>query len=110
MTSVSAVAAAVANSVAKNYIKQNLEYKFTASQEATSWHPAAVARQSTNRTPWAPQARRPNAISSPRPRVAAIACSRSAVSLSAPIRFDAWRVGDQRYYVSDTQAFQRETG
>lgn len=23
---------------------------------------------------------------------------------------DAWRTGDQRYYVSDTQAFQRETG
>ena len=24
--------------------------------------------------------------------------------------FDAWRTGDQRYYVSDTAAFQRETG
>jgi threonine dehydrogenase-like Zn-dependent dehydrogenase len=24
--------------------------------------------------------------------------------------FDAWRTGDQRYYVSDTSAFQRETG
>jgi CDP-paratose 2-epimerase len=26
------------------------------------------------------------------------------------VSFDAWRTGDQRYYVSDTQAFQRETG
>ena len=26
------------------------------------------------------------------------------------VAFDAWRTGDQRYYVSDTQAFQRETG
>jgi CDP-paratose 2-epimerase len=26
------------------------------------------------------------------------------------VDFDAWRTGDQRYYVSDTQAFQRETG
>jgi capsular exopolysaccharide synthesis family protein len=32
-----AVAAAVANSVAQNYIKQNLEYKFTASKDASSW-------------------------------------------------------------------------
>jgi CDP-paratose 2-epimerase len=27
-----------------------------------------------------------------------------------PVSFDAWRTGDQRYYVSDTEAFQRETG
>jgi CDP-paratose 2-epimerase len=27
-----------------------------------------------------------------------------------PVSMDAWRTGDQRYYVSDTQAFQRETG
>jgi len=27
-----------------------------------------------------------------------------------PVAFDAWRTGDQRYYVSDTRAFQRETG
>ena len=27
-----------------------------------------------------------------------------------PVSFDAWRTGDQRYYVSDTQAFTRETG
>jgi CDP-paratose 2-epimerase len=27
-----------------------------------------------------------------------------------PVALDAWRTGDQRYYVSDTQAFQRETG
>jgi CDP-paratose 2-epimerase len=26
------------------------------------------------------------------------------------VAFDDWRTGDQRYYVSDTQAFQRETG
>jgi CDP-paratose 2-epimerase len=26
------------------------------------------------------------------------------------VSFDAWRTGDQRYYVSDTQSFQRETG
>jgi CDP-paratose 2-epimerase len=26
------------------------------------------------------------------------------------VSFDDWRTGDQRYYVSDTQAFQRETG
>jgi CDP-paratose 2-epimerase len=26
------------------------------------------------------------------------------------VAFDAWRTGDQRYYVSDTQAFERETG
>jgi len=26
------------------------------------------------------------------------------------IQFDEWRVGDQRYYVSDTSAFQRATG
>jgi CDP-paratose 2-epimerase len=26
------------------------------------------------------------------------------------VAFDAWRTGDQRYYVSDTAAFQRETG
>ena len=26
------------------------------------------------------------------------------------VSFDAWRTGDQRYYVSDTRAFQRETG
>lgn len=26
------------------------------------------------------------------------------------VEFDTWRTGDQRYYVSDTQAFQRETG
>ena len=26
------------------------------------------------------------------------------------VDFDAWRTGDQRYYVSDTQAFERETG
>jgi len=26
------------------------------------------------------------------------------------VAFDAWRTGDQRYYVSDTSAFQRETG
>jgi CDP-paratose 2-epimerase len=26
------------------------------------------------------------------------------------VSFDAWRTGDQRYYVSDTEAFQRETG
>lgn len=26
------------------------------------------------------------------------------------VSFDAWRTGDQRYYVSDTGAFQRETG
>jgi CDP-paratose 2-epimerase len=26
------------------------------------------------------------------------------------VSFDAWRTGDQRYYVSDTQGFQRETG
>ena len=28
----------------------------------------------------------------------------------ARVRFDDWRVGDQRYYVSDTRAFQRLTG
>jgi CDP-paratose 2-epimerase len=27
-----------------------------------------------------------------------------------PVSFDAWRTGDQRYYVSDTEAFTRETG
>lgn len=27
-----------------------------------------------------------------------------------PVDHDAWRTGDQRYYVSDTAAFQRETG
>jgi CDP-paratose 2-epimerase len=27
-----------------------------------------------------------------------------------PVSFDNWRTGDQRYYVSDTRAFQRETG
>jgi CDP-paratose 2-epimerase len=27
-----------------------------------------------------------------------------------PVAFDTWRTGDQRYYVSDTTAFQRETG
>ena len=27
-----------------------------------------------------------------------------------PVSFDDWRTGDQRYYVSDTRAFQRETG
>ena len=27
-----------------------------------------------------------------------------------PVDFDAWRTGDQRYYVSDTSTFQRETG
>ena len=27
-----------------------------------------------------------------------------------PVDLDAWRTGDQRYYVSDTGAFQRETG
>lgn len=27
-----------------------------------------------------------------------------------PVALDAWRTGDQRYYVSDTRAFQRETG
>jgi CDP-paratose 2-epimerase len=27
-----------------------------------------------------------------------------------PVSFDAWRTGDQRYYVSDTGAFQQETG
>jgi CDP-paratose 2-epimerase len=26
------------------------------------------------------------------------------------VSFDDWRTGDQRYYVSDTQAFERETG
>lgn len=26
------------------------------------------------------------------------------------VSFDAWRTGDQRYYVSDTRGFQRETG
>ena len=26
------------------------------------------------------------------------------------VRFDDWRVGDQRYYVSDTRAFQSATG
>ena len=26
------------------------------------------------------------------------------------VRFDDWRVGDQRYYVSDTRAFQNATG
>ena len=30
---------------------------------------------------------------------------------SAPaVTFDAWRVGDQRYYVSDTRKFERTTG
>jgi CDP-paratose 2-epimerase len=37
-------------------------------------------------------------------RIAPLHGKRPAVS------FDAWRTGDQRYYVSDTQAFQRETG
>jgi CDP-paratose 2-epimerase len=37
-------------------------------------------------------------------RIAQLHGKRPAVS------FDAWRTGDQRYYVSDTQAFQRETG
>jgi CDP-paratose 2-epimerase len=27
-----------------------------------------------------------------------------------PVAHDAWRTGDQRYYVSDTSSFQRETG
>jgi CDP-paratose 2-epimerase len=27
-----------------------------------------------------------------------------------PLSLDAWRTGDQRYYVSDTESFQRETG
>jgi CDP-paratose 2-epimerase len=27
-----------------------------------------------------------------------------------PVSFDAWRTGDQRYYVSDTRSFQQETG
>ncbi|HET8748155.1 MAG TPA: SDR family NAD(P)-dependent oxidoreductase [Ramlibacter sp.] len=27
-----------------------------------------------------------------------------------PVALDAWRTGDQRYYVSDTRAFQHETG
>jgi CDP-paratose 2-epimerase len=31
-------------------------------------------------------------------------------SSDCPIRFDRWRHGDQRYYVSDTRAFQRATG
>ncbi len=26
------------------------------------------------------------------------------------VRFDAWRTGDQRYYVSDTRGFQAATG
>jgi CDP-paratose 2-epimerase len=26
------------------------------------------------------------------------------------VRFDHWRVGDQRYYVSDTRAFESATG
>jgi CDP-paratose 2-epimerase len=26
------------------------------------------------------------------------------------VAFDAWRTGDQRYYVSDTSSFRRETG
>jgi len=30
--------------------------------------------------------------------------------MRTPISFDAWRVGDQRYYVSDTQAFEAATG
>lgn len=29
---------------------------------------------------------------------------------TASVRFDDWRVGDQRYYVSDTRAFQSATG
>lgn len=32
-----AVATAIANAMAKNYIEQNLEYKFTASKEASDW-------------------------------------------------------------------------
>lgn len=27
-----------------------------------------------------------------------------------PVALDAWRTGDQRYYVSDTRAFEKETG
>jgi CDP-paratose 2-epimerase len=27
-----------------------------------------------------------------------------------PVRFENWRVGDQRYYVSDTRAFETATG
>jgi CDP-paratose 2-epimerase len=29
---------------------------------------------------------------------------------ACPVRFDQWRHGDQRYYVSDTREFQRATG
>jgi CDP-paratose 2-epimerase len=29
---------------------------------------------------------------------------------ACPVRFDQWRPGDQRYYVSDTQEFRRATG
>jgi len=30
--------------------------------------------------------------------------------MRTPISFDAWRVGDQRYYVSDTRRFSEATG
>jgi capsular exopolysaccharide synthesis family protein len=40
-----AVAAAVANSVAKNYIEQDLSYKFTASRDASDWLGERLAEQ-----------------------------------------------------------------
>ena len=40
-----AVAAAVANGVAKNYIEQNLSYKFTASRDASDWLGERLAEQ-----------------------------------------------------------------
>jgi len=41
----SAVAAAVANGIAKNYIEQNLAYKFTASRDASDWLGERLAEQ-----------------------------------------------------------------
>ena len=40
-----ALATAVVNALAKNYIEQNLEYKFMASQEATDWLGERLAEQ-----------------------------------------------------------------
>ena len=40
-----ALAAAIVNTVAKNYIEQNLEYRFTASKEANDWLGARLAEQ-----------------------------------------------------------------
>lgn len=42
-----AIATAIVNALAKNYIEQNLEYKFMASKDATDWLGARLAEQRT---------------------------------------------------------------